>query len=302
MRAFIFHMSKGVETPWSDISNTFNVIAEPNLGYHSTLNIKPYPVKARFFEKVDTRHVLTKGITSDLCLIKPYTTDEFLPPIAINLEDIANLFNDKSIDRVIFGAPLDLVKTQPDAATYTRYFSRTKDGNMFDHTDNVVIDSDVNIIPWFCCFKTTNLPFYYIVINPNAIQWSADAEGTFGENFVGYLDDHLGNLSDAFFKPSVSRNAKVIGDQIIVKGDKLTLTAFDTWFNKKHLPGFFDSSDVKCSTNFKYTRDGNTFNFDLTDHVGYITLRWNSATVMHTTFMNSRSRFLKEYVIHVIKE
>lgn len=302
MKAFIFHAGTGPATPWGDIGNTYNVIAEPNLGFHSTLNLKKFPVEVQFFERVDTRHILAKGVDSDLCLSKPYTTEAFLPSIPINLDDIAKIFDIPGTDRLIFGAPLSLTKSQPDAAKYTRFFSRMADGRMFDHTDNIVIDSNINIIPWFFCFRTNDLPFYYIVLNPHAVQWSSTSEGMHNENYVGYLDAHLGNLDEAFFKPSFSRNAKVIGNQVIVKGDKLTVTPFDTWYNRAHLPGFFDSANVKCTTNFEYKRNGTTFTFDLTDNVGYISLRWNSATVMHTNFMASGSRFLKEYVIHVIKE
>jgi hypothetical protein len=136
-------------------------------------------------------------------------------------------------------------------------------------------------------------------VNPWVIQSGSDIDGNFENNYVYSVDGHSGGIKKLVFEPTVSRNCKLIDNHIIANSKTLAITPFDTWFVKMHVPGFFNDADIKCNSNFQYTRVGNTFHFQLDNKVGYVHLRWNSLSVMHKTFHNSDCIFTKDYVVHV---
>ena len=85
-------------------------------------------------------------------------------------------------------------------------------------------------------------------------------------------------------------------------GDEFTIEPFGTWFVKKHLPEFFKTAKVKISTNFDYQLDGNKIRVKtLNKEKGYISLRWNTGTVMDMSFHTSKNRFLQEFIVDVIR-
>jgi hypothetical protein len=61
----------------------------------------------------------------------------------------------------------------------------------------------------------------------------------------------------------------------------------------------FDNAKVKCTTNFPVTRNNNQFEITVDNSVGYLYLRWNTATAMDVA-LNKTNRFYREYVVHKI--
>jgi putative glycosyltransferase (TIGR04372 family) len=65
---------------------------------------------------------------------------------------------------------------------------------------------------------------------------------------------------------------KIIDNNILIQGDILSLSLFTA--GGIH-PEFFVNADIRCESNFEYERQGNMFNFKLTDNIGYIQFDWN---------------------------
>ena len=308
MRAFFFQTGQGFSSIWDDAEATYNLNPEPGLGYFSSLNTDAYrTARISFFRKVDTRFVLSAGVESDICLTRPYTTADMLPSISINLQDIVDEY-EKIKDRrpqckiLLFGAPLADATDQKSAIEGTRYFSRLDNGLMLDHRNNETISENFDVIPWFLVYKTNDADIYYIVLNHYAIQESANLSGRIDDNtFVHSIDNHGNNLNETLFQPRFSKNVKIVGNQLLVTGDKFTVSNFDNWFIRLHLSNtdLFDNAKVKCTTNFPVTRNNNQFEITVDNSVGYLYLRWNTATAMDVA-LNKTNRFYREYVVHKI--
>jgi hypothetical protein len=141
------------------------------------------------------------------------------------------------------------------------------------------------------------------VLNPHSVQCLINIEGNYNGNQVYTISNHLKNMNDVIFKPRLSKNARVIGNHnVVVRGDEFTIEPFGTWFVKRHLPDFFKDAKVKVDTNFDYTiKENKIVVSTLNKQKGYISLRWNTGTVMDMTFHASKNRFLQEYIIDVIQ-
>ena len=309
-RLWIIQTGGNTSTPWEDAISVANTELVPSLGGFNTSDCK-YNIS--FFQTVDNRFTLSKGTDSDFVLDKPYSPGN-ISVLKFNLNDISskidNLMDSDSpkyaggLHRaVLFGCLLEGTMTNADVVRRSGFFTRQADGKIYDITNNTVIEDEwTNIIPWFFCYRTDDVPLYFLVVNPNSIQIVSSLDGKHGEHdHVFVLDSHLKGINSLIFNPKISRNGHLIDKQIVASGGNLSVTPFDNWFTSLY-PDFFKDANIKCHSNFKFEKVGNTFNFDLTGNVGYIHLRWNAGTVMNTTFFQSGSVFSSDFIVHIIKE
>ena len=220
----------------------------------------------------------------------------------LNFDNIADFIYNCDPDIVMLDAILaDKIPSLHDVICKSSFYRR-KSGEVQDLISGEVV-KDPRIIPWLFCYKTKDLPLYYMVLNPHSVQCISNIEGQYNGNYVYTIPNHLKNLNEIVFKPALSKNARAIGEHnLIVTGNEFTIEPFGTWFVKKHLPEFFKTAKVKISTNFDYELDGNKIRVNtLNKEKGYISLRWNTGTVMDMSFHTSKNRFLQEFIVDVIR-
>ena len=301
-RVFLLQTEIGHPDPWDDSINMVNTSVNPGLG--TSNNPSRYDNYISFFQRVDNRFSLSHSVYSEshIVLKRPFSIHDPNTEVPINFDNIANLI-DTTIDGVMmFGAILeDKPLTQQEVISSSSWYHR-KDNEIVDLISGETLNNP-KIIPWMFCYKTKDLPLYYIVLNPHSVQCLVNIEGNYNGNQVYTISNHLKNMNDVIFKPRLSKNARVMGDHnIVVRGDEFTIEPFGTWFVKRHLPDFFKDAKVKIDTNFEYTiKENKVVVSTLNKQKGYISLRWNTGTVMDMTFHASKNRFLQEYIIDVIQ-
>lgn len=303
-KLFLIQTQMGHPDPWDDAINISNVSINPGLGITNNNNAEGYESVISFFQRVDNRFVIstTEDPDADLVLKKPYSVDSIHGGIKLKFDYIASVIEGTVDGIALYASPLNNINNHQDAVQNASFYMRRTDGKVVNVVTAEVIENP-NFIPWFFVFKTKDLPLYYIVMNPHAVQITGNFDGEYGDNKVYAISNHLKNLNDLIFKPKLSKNARQIGDHnIMVKGDSFTVEPFGTWFVKKHLEGFFDGVQIKVDTNFDFTVEGNKVRINtLNKKRGFLSIRWNTGTVMDMTFNASKNRFLKEYIIDVIE-
>ena len=301
-RVFLLQTEIGHPDPWDDSINMVNTSVNPGLG--TSNNPARYDNYISFFQRVDNRFSLSHSVYSEshIVLKRPFSIHDPDTEVPINFDNIANLI-DTTVDGVMmFGAILeDKPLTQQEVISSSSWYHR-KDNEIIDLISGETLNNP-KIVPWMFCYKTKDLPLYYIVLNPHSVQCLVNIEGNYNGNQVYTISNHLKNMNDVIFKPRLSKNARVMGDHnIVVRGDEFTIEPFGTWFVKRHLPDFFKDAKVKIDTNFEYTiKENKVVVSTLNKQKGYISLRWNTGTVMDMTFHASKNRFLQEYIIDVIQ-
>jgi hypothetical protein len=301
-RVFLLQTEIGHPDPWDDSINMVNTSVNPGLG--TSNNPARYDNYISFFQRVDNRFSLSHSVYSEshIVLKRPFSIHDPNTEVPINFDDIAKLI-DTTVDGVMmFGAILeDKPLTQQEVISSSSWYHR-KDNEIIDLISGETLNNP-KIVPWMFCYKTKDLPLYYIVLNPHSVQCLVNIEGNYNGNQVYTISNHLKNMNDVIFKPRLSKNARVMGDHnIVVRGDEFTIEPFGTWFVKRHLPEFFKDAKVKIDTNFEYTiKENKVVVSTLNKQKGYISLRWNTGTVMDMTFHASKNRFLQEYIIDVIQ-
>jgi hypothetical protein len=301
-RVFLLQTEIGHPDPWDDSINMVNTSVNPGLG--TSNNPARYDNYISFFQRVDNRFSLSHSVYSEshIVLKRPFSIHDPDTEVPINFDNIAKLI-DTTVDGVMmFGAILeDKPLTQQEVISSSSWYHR-KDNEVIDLISGETLNNP-KIVPWMFCYKTKDLPLYYIVLNPHSVQCLVNIEGNYNGNQVYTISNHLKNMNDVIFKPRLSKNARVIGDHnVVVRGDEFTIEPFGTWFVKRHLPDFFKDAKVKIDTNFEYTiKENKVVVSTLNKQKGYISLRWNTGTVMDMTFHASKNRFLQEYIIDVIQ-
>ena len=309
-RVFLLQTDVGQPDPWDDSINIANVGVNPGLGLNN--NAAEYENNFQFFQRADNRFSVTYSPYTDkhLVLKKPFSMHDIATEVGINFDDIAAIM-DKHVwtghsvkARVILMGSIiedDVPLNQQDVVSRATFYCRY-DNKIIDINTGVEVVNP-RIIPWFFCYKTDDLPLYYIVFNHHAIQCIDNIEGKYNNNLVYTIGNHLKNLTEIIFKPKFSRNARVIGDNnIMVRGSSFTVEPFGTWFVKQHLPEFFKDAKVKVDTNFDYVwEEGKLVVNTLNKQKGYLIIRWNTATGMDLIFHTSKNRFFKDYVVDVIE-
>ena len=301
-RVFLLQTEIGHPDPWDDSINMVNTSVNPGLG--TSNNPARYDNYISFFQRVDNRFSLSHSVYSEshIVLKRPFSIHDPDTEVPINFDNIAKLI-DTTVDGVMmFGAILqDKPLTQQEVISSSSWYHR-KDNEFIDLISGETLNNP-KIVPWMFCYKTKDLPLYYIVLNPHSVQCLVNIEGNYNGNQVYTISNHLKNMNDVIFKPRLSKNARVMGDHnIVVRGDEFTIEPFGTWFVKRHLPEFFKDAKVKIDTNFEYTiKENKVVVSTLNKQKGYISLRWNTGTVMDMTFHASKNRFLQEYIIDVIQ-
>jgi hypothetical protein len=301
-RVFLIQTEMGHPDPWDDSLNMSNTEVNPGLGTSS--NPSAYESMISFFQRADNRFSLSHSIYSEahLVLKRPFSMHDPQTEVMLNFDNIAELIDNSQHGVIMLGAVFgEKIISQQDVIGKSSFYHR-KNGDVQDMISGEIV-KDPRIIPWLFCYKTKDLPLYYMVLNPHSVQCISNIEGQYNGNYVYTISNHLKNLNEIIFKPSLSKNARAIGEHnLVVTGDEFTIEPFGTWFVKKHLPEFFKSTKVKISTNFKYVLDGNKIRVNtLNKEKGYISLRWNTGTVMDMSFHTSKNRFLQEFIVDVIR-
>ena len=301
-RVFLLQTEIGQPDPWDDSINMVNTSINPGLG--TSNNPAGYDNYISFFQRVDNRFSLSHSVYSEshIVLKRPFSLHDPNTEVQINFDNVAKLI-DTTVDGIMmFGAILeDKPLTQQEVISSSSWYHR-KDNEIVDLISGETLNNP-KIIPWMFCYKTKDLPLYYIVLNPHSVQCLINIEGNYNGNQVYTISNHLKNMNDVIFKPRLSKNARVIGNHnVVVRGNEFTIEPFGTWFVKRHLPDFFKDAKVKVDTNFDYTiKENKIVVSTLNKQKGYISLRWNTGTVMDMTFHASKNRFLQEYIIDVIQ-
>jgi hypothetical protein len=305
-KLFLFQIGNGNPDPWDDAINIVNMSLDAGLGMINNNNADKYNSVINFMQKVDRKFIITPTDDphADLVLRKPYSVDDYHTPFKITLDYLTKIM-EGAPDVFMFAT--DLAKTNNDhnsAVENASFYMRNPENG--EVTDIVTADvlKNPTMIPWFFCFKTKDFPLYYVVFNPNLVQVSGEIDGEYaGDNHVFEISGHIGNVSKLLFQPKFSRNVREIGEHnIFVKGNEFTVEPFGAWFVKRHLPEFFKEAKIKVDTNFDYRWEDNKIVLNTNDKVkGYLSIRWNSGTVMDMTFKPSKNRFFKEYVVDVIE-
>jgi hypothetical protein len=300
-RVFLLQTEIGQPDPWDDSINMANTGINPGLGFSN--NPSGYENYISFFQRVDNRFAVSNSIYPEhhIILKRPFSVHDADTEVPLNFDDIAALM-DKTLDGVaLLGAVLNTdVPDQKEVISNTSWYHRINEEVVDLQTGERL--QNPKIIPWLFCYKTKDLPLYYIVLNPHSVQCIQNIEATYNMNKVFTVSNHLKNLNDVIFKPKVSRNTRIVGDHnLVVKGDEFTIEPFGTWFVKRHLPDFFKAAKIKIDTNFDYKIvDNKIVVSTLNKQRGFISIRWNTGTVMDMTFHASRNRFLQEYIVDVI--
>jgi hypothetical protein len=301
-RVFLLQTEIGQPDPWDDSINMVNTSINPGLG--TSNNPTGYDNYISFFQRVDNRFSLSHSVYSEshIVLKRPFSLHDPNTEVQINFDNVAELI-DTTVDGIMmFGAILeDKPLTQQEVISSSSWYHR-KNNEIVDLISGETLNNP-KIIPWMFCYKTKDLPLYYIVLNPHSVQCLINIEGNYNGNQVYTISNHLKNMNDVIFKPRLSKNARVIGNHnVVVRGNEFTIEPFGTWFVKRHLPDFFKDAKVKVDTNFDYTiKENKIVVSTLNKQKGYISLRWNTGTVMDMTFHASKNRFLQEYIIDVIQ-
>ena len=301
-RVFLIQTEMGHPDPWDDSLNMSNTEVNPGLGISS--NPSAYESMISFFQRADNRFSISHSVypEANLVLKRPFSMHDPQTEVMLNFDNIAELIDKSEHGVIMLGAVLsEKIISQQDVIGKSSFYHR-KNGEVQDMISGEIL-KDPRIIPWFFCYKTKDLPLYYMVLNPHSVQCISNIEGQYNGNYVYTISNHLRNLNEIVFKPSLSKNARAIGEHnLVVTGDEFTIEPFGTWFVKKHLPDFFKSAKVKISTNFDYVLDGNKIRINtLNKEKGYISLRWNTGTVMDMSFHTSKNRFLQEFIVDVIR-
>jgi hypothetical protein len=301
-RVFLIQTEMGHPDPWDDSLNMSNTEVNPGLGTSS--NPSAYESMISFFQRADNRFSISNSLYPEahLVLKRPFSMHDPQTEVMLNFDNIADLIDKSEHGVVMLGAVLgETMISQQDVIGKSSFYHR-KDGEVQDMISGEIV-KDPRIIPWLFCYKTKDLPLYYMVLNPHSVQCISNIEGPYNGNYVYTISNHLRNLNEIIFKPALSKNARAIGEHnLVVTGDEFTIEPFGTWFVKKHLPDFFKTAKVKISTNFDYELDGNKIRVKtLNKEKGYISLRWNTGTVMDMSFHTSKNRFLQEFIVDVIR-
>jgi hypothetical protein len=301
-RVFLLQTEIGHPDPWDDSINMVNTSVNPGLG--TSNNPARYDNYISFFQRVDNRFSLSHSVYSEshIVLKRPFSTHDPETEVQINFDKIAELI-DTTVDGVMMlGAILeDKPLSQQEVIASSSWYHR-KGNEVVDLVSGETLNNP-KIIPWMFCYKTKDLPLYYMVLNPHSVQCLINIEGDYNGNQIHTISNHLKNMNDVIFKPRLSKNARIMGDHnIVVRGDEFTIEPFGTWFVKRHLPDFFKNAKIKIDTNFEYTiKENKIVVSTLNKQRGYISLRWNTGTVMDMTFHASKNRFLQEYIVDVIQ-
>jgi hypothetical protein len=301
-RVFLLQTEIGQPDPWDDSINMVNTSINPGLG--TSNNPSGYDNFISFFQRVDNRFSLSHSVYSEshIVLKRPFSTHDPETEVQINFDKVAELI-DTTVDGIMMlGAILeDKPLSQQEVIASSSWYHRKGD-EVIDLVSGETLNNP-KIIPWMFCYKTKDLPLYYMVLNPHSVQCLINIEGNYNGNQIYTISNHLKNMNDVIFKPRLSKNARVMGDHnIVVRGDEFTIEPFGTWFVKRHLPDFFKNAKIKIDTNFEYTiKENKIVVSTLNKQRGYISLRWNTGTVMDMTFHASKNRFLQEYIVDVIQ-
>lgn len=336
MKAYILHHTAGSTNAWDNLVATYNTDFNPGLyaGNGKIVGTIPESTRVYFFQKVDSRLILTAGPESNLMFVRPYT-EKLSAPMTVNFSDIDQAIEAAPDHTVIFGTPLDEA-TNPDRAHgRARFFYREETGSIFDIKENRLIDApEYSLVPWFFASKYGDTDIYFIVINYNAVQSVASLDGRYeideytgdivhqdidsieelytreekpGDYCVFTLDNHTPNIADLIMNMKFSSNVRIIGDTILVSGSSFSFKPFDNYFMNSYAYNMSKDLKIKVHSNFEHSINAEqqevTVNLEGKGNVGYLIARVRTGPKKYAKyFYNAKNVLTKEYVIHRIED
>jgi len=318
-----------VKTPWYDMLDLMNqkiikVFNRNTQQYDFASSFTETETKIGLFRKRKCDYVLTRGSNNSLSLEHTFAKD-ILQPIEFNLNNLFSKIDSiaDSPDEVLTGVPFPFLyktllfgspihnseMTQQDIVSGSTFLTRKLDGTLLDIEKNVVIDNDSGIMPWFFCFRLYDSPLYFIVVNIDLIDVPDNISSEENRFEPNYTTIHVMNNNDGadFIKRiftveinNTTKNdfGKIIDNNILIQGDILSLSLFTAGATHSE---FFVNADIRCESNFEYERQGNMFNFKLTDNIGYIQFDWNYNSSISKIFEISGNKFSKNFIVHNIR-
>ncbi len=306
MNLFLIQKGSGITDLWEDVSSAINVSGNPLLE-SSPFVAYELAAKIKLFETVERRFVLSNYSNDPLkfYIKRPHDVGNIATTF-FDLNEVIDAHNavENWTDYILFASILTNNSTQETVAKSASFFIRTKNGSVKDIRTGIIYDDGITLIPWFAVFKIKNTSLYYFILNHKTVNVGDLNENTNDNGDKVFVTDcHLGNLRNLIFKPTVSRNARIINDNyIFVKGDKFTLKPFDNWFLNAHYKNVFKPEMLKCSTNFEYSKDEQGIHFKITESDGYIIIRWPmEVSMLHGIFLRNKNTLYREYVVKQIK-
>jgi len=317
------------KTPWYDMTDLMNqtiikVFNGNTQQYDFTPSFTETETIIGLFKKRKTGYVLTRGSNNSLSLVHAFAK-EIVTPIEFNLDNLFSKIDSitDSPDEVLTGVPFPFLyktllfgspmhnsaMTQQDMVSGSTFFTRKIDGSLLDIEKNVVIDNNSGMMPWFFCFRLYDSPLYFMVVNIDLIDVPDDISSKENRFEPNHNTIHVMNNNDGadfinrIFTVEINNTTennfgKIIDNQILIQGDNLSLSLFTG--GDVH-PEFFVNADIRCQSNFEYERQGNMFNFKLTDNIGYIQFDWNHNSSISKIFEVSGNKFSKNFVVHTIR-
>lgn len=300
MNLYIFQKDEIAPNVWKDAFDSANLApVDNNLGKWVTVD--RYKNQYKFYDRQESKLVMFGDPEDPKNIIIRHPNDFTNSAlISFRINDIKtfmskiNNTHDKMI--VYAGEIVDSNTTHETLSKTVSFFGRPDGGDIINLVTEMPLSKDSSLVPFFFVFKG-NDELYYVVPNLSHIQISNTiTKGSDSQDLIVTADTHLGSFNNFIFRPTFSRNARVINDtNIMVKGNTLTVKPFDTLLGNG-IKGFFKFKDIKCSSNYNYTRDENGLYFDIDRPNGYIILRYNTVTAMDSRLRLS-NRFRKEYTI-----
>ena len=194
-RVFLIQTEMGHPDPWDDSLNMSNTEVNPGLG--ASNNPFAYESMISFFQRADNRFSISNSVYSEahLVLKRPFSMHDPKTEVMLNFDNIADLIDKSEHGVVMLGAVLeDKIISQQDVIGKSSFYHR-KSGEVQDMISGEIV-KDPRIIPWLFCYKTKDLPLYYMVLNPHSVQCISNIEGQYNGNYVYTISNHLKNLND----------------------------------------------------------------------------------------------------------
>lgn len=302
MNLYIFQKDEIAPDMWKDAFGTANIVPADKTGnLGNWVDVVRHPNLYTFYDRTESKLVMFSDPDDPKLIVIRHPNDFTNSAVmSFRITDIKNFMSKIHFQDKIMVYACEIMSdnsTHAEIAQTAAFFGRPDGGQIMNLVTNKPLENHTKLVPWFFVLKGKE-DFYYIVPNISQITVSNTvARGTDTEDVIITADNHLGSFNNFIFRPTFSRNTRVINDtNLMVMGDSLTIKPFDTLLCNGVAKGFFKVKDIKCSTNYEYKRDENGLYFHIDKPNGYIILRYNTVTSMDFRFRSS-NRIRKEYTV-----
>lgn len=156
--------------------------------------------------------------------------------------------------------------------------------------------------------KLGNLPFYYMILDPNLVKISDSIDYTDSTTNTVFrkIQDHDGTIKENLLRPSLSSNATLVGkESIFVTGTTFDINLFGDSHSLFSVYQDFPSTgdiDAVIESNFPYTFTDNTVSVTVGDissgNIGYLKIKLNFGAFFEQC--QRKEAPVLEYVIHKV--